>query len=77
MSKRVQMNVPDEVLDLFNWMVRYDERFKGKEAQVVAHFFAKGIQDAYEESLRNAEPMDADTFTVTAEHAHETMKKAG
>ncbi len=76
MSKRVNITILEEVESLFDWMVKYDPQFKGKEAAVVAHFFTKGIRAAYEEGLRQAEPLDADSFSQVAEHARETFKKA-
>ena len=76
MSHRVNVTIPEEVESLFEWMLKYDAQFKGKEAAVVAHFFAKGIKASYEEDLRNADPLDADTFTEVAEHTRQTLKKA-
>lgn len=76
MSKRVNVTIPDEVVDLFDWMVKYDPQFKGKEAAVVSHFFSKGILAAYQEGLQEAEQLDSDTFSQVAEHARETLKKA-
>jgi hypothetical protein len=76
MTKRVHVTIPAEVEDLFNWMVRHDEQFRGKDAAVVAHFFAKGIRAAYDEALRSAEPLDADDFTTLADHARDALRNA-
>lgn len=76
MSRRVNVTIPDEVTDLFDWMVKYDPQFKGKEAAVVSHFFTKGILAAYELGLREAEPLDPVTFTQVAENSRKTLKKA-
>jgi len=76
MSRRVNLTVPDEVEDLFDWTVKYDPSFKGKEAAAAAHYFMLGIKAAYEEGLRNPDPLDTDTFTTLAEHARKMIKKA-
>lgn len=76
MSRRVNLTVPDEVEDLFDWTVKYDPSFKGKEAAAAAHYFTLGIKAAYEQGLKNAEPLDADAFTTLAEHARKQLKKA-
>jgi hypothetical protein len=76
MSRRVNLTIPDEVEDLFNWTVKYDPSFKGKEATAAAHFLALGIKAAYEESLRSPDPLDADEFSSISKHARKTLKKA-
>ena len=73
MSRRVQVTVPEEILPLFDWMVKYDERFKGKEAAVVAHLLERGVRAAYAESLARVEPLDADDYAPLADHARATL----
>lgn len=75
-SKRVNVTIPNDVEDLFDWTVKYDPQFKGKDAAVVAHFFALGIRAAYEQDLSNIDPLDADDFSVVADHSRKTIKKA-
>jgi len=76
MNRRVNVTIPDDVADLFDWMVKYDPQFKGKEASVVSHFFTKGILAAYQDGLKTADPLDSDEFSQVADHARETFKKA-
>jgi hypothetical protein len=75
MSKRVNVTIPKEVDPIFNWTVKYDPEFKGNKASIVAHYFAKGMRAAYEESLKNADPLDADTFSALTEYSRETLKR--
>jgi hypothetical protein len=75
MSKRVNVTIPDDVEQLLDWMVKYDPEFNGKDAAVVAHFFAKGIRAAYEEELKSVPPMDVEEFRIVAEFAHRTTNR--
>jgi uncharacterized protein YoxC len=72
-SKKIQVSVPNEVTDLFNWIKKYDPLFNKKsDSEILESFFVKGIKNAYEESLKNAEPLDNDIYEKVAK----TSKKA-
>ncbi len=77
MSRRVQVTIPEGVEALFNWILKYDPQFKGKEAGIAAHFLEHGLRSAYEESLRNSPGIDADDLGPLAEHARATLDRAG
>jgi hypothetical protein len=68
MSRRVHVTIPKEVESLLEWYLREDPRFKNNPAAAVAHFFVKGIRAAYEQGLADALGLDADDFTVLADH---------
>jgi len=67
-SRRVNLTIPKDLEDLFDWYLMYDERFKNDgPSSVAAHFFAEGIKAAYAEGLRTVEQMSADEFAPLAE----------
>jgi hypothetical protein len=56
-SIRANVTIPEEVADLFRWLVKYDRRFDGSNAAVAAHLVRVGAETMYAESLAQAEPL--------------------
>jgi hypothetical protein len=74
-TRRLNIGVPQELDDLFNWFVAYDERFQHSANTAAAYFLAEGIKAAYEQSLRDAEEMSADEFAPLAESQIRALKE--
>ncbi|MGK5081862.1 hypothetical protein WDW37_01055 [Bdellovibrionota bacterium FG-1] len=75
-SKRVNVMVPEEVRDLFSWLVKYDPKYGGVEAAVAADLLRAGAMALYGERLKQAEPLDKDVHDALAKQSLNAFKKA-
>jgi hypothetical protein len=59
-SVRANFTIPDDVADIFNWLLKYDGRFKS-DASVAAFLIREGALKVYNESFNQGtrfEPED-------------------
>lgn len=75
-SKRVSITVPDDVLDVFNWLVKYEPKYKGVEAAVAADLMRAGAAALYNQRLQQAQPLDEEVQRALAEHSAGAFRKA-
>jgi hypothetical protein len=76
-SKRVNVTVPKDAESLFNWFRDFAPEFKGEsEAAIAAHFLRLGLQTAYEQGLRNPDPLEPDEFAPLAEGQRRALNDA-
>lgn len=76
MPERANVTIPDEVADLFSWLVRYDGRFKGSPASVAAFLIKAGAEAVYREGLAHAEPLPEQVAAALTEHSRAALHTA-
>ena len=50
---KIIVKIPKEVVDIFNWLVKYDPAFNGSAKKVAAHLIRVGAEAVYKDSLLN------------------------
>ena len=73
MSKKIEITVPDCILDLFNWYTNYDPRFKGNEAAMATYFLGQGILKAYNATTAGAGEVEKEQFETLAAYCLKTL----
>jgi hypothetical protein len=70
-SKKISISIPEKAADIFNWISKYDLKFKNKSHKEIAEaFLAKGLLDAYQEQFVRDE--DADSDSILPHHRYIT-----
>lgn len=73
---RVHVTIPDEARVVFNWLLKYDDRFKDRPAaSLAADLIAAGVKALYE-NQEPAEPLDAPIYSALVEQSLSSIKKA-
>lgn len=75
-KNRTTVTVPEDVRDLFNWVLRNEPGFEGSPAKVAAYYLRKGLFAAYEESLKQATPLEPEVEEALSAHSIRALTKA-
>ena len=73
---RAHVTVPEEVRDLFSWLVKYDARFEGSPAAVAAHLLKLGARQLYAEGLAQATPLPDELAADLASRSRKALKES-
>lgn len=73
---RVHVTIPEEARVIFNWLLKYEPRFKNVPAAVAAELVLAGAKALYEKSLQDAEPLDVNVQQALIEQSLDSVKKA-
>lgn len=75
---RVSVTIPNEARPVFDWLMAYGaDGLRGKQSAVLAALIRRGAEAMYQESLAEAEPLDADFATAVAESAKRAFGSIG
>jgi len=75
-ADRANVSIPEEVADIFRWMVKYDPAFNGSSAAVAAYLIKVGAKVVYAESLSQAEPLPDGLVAEFAESSRRALDEA-
>jgi hypothetical protein len=68
--------VSDKARPIYEWCLKYDQRFKDNHDALLAHLIESGTERLYEESLKNAEPLPSEVEEALREASKKALETA-
>jgi hypothetical protein len=75
-SFRAHVTVPEEVRDIFAWLVKYEPKFLGSPAAVAAELIRVGAHALYADSCKAAEPLDEEIADAMGDYQSTSLARS-